>query len=114
MTALGELELFTNIYRGLADKSIDRAQHEGILRQVSEDIGESILVRQPVDSDPLYRAALGLSRKYLPEIRLRSLDILHVASAQLLPISHFVTFDERQKFLAQREGLSVMPRPTDR
>jgi predicted nucleic acid-binding protein len=108
-TPLGELELLTNVYRGLADKTIDRQQHDAILRQISEDLAESILVRRPINDNQLYRAALELARKHVPEIPLRSLDILHVAAAQLLPISRFVTFDARQNLLARRVGLNVLP-----
>jgi len=109
LTPLGELELLTTVYRGLADGTIDRSHHDAILRQIPEDLADSILVRQPVNEGQLYQTALGLARKYMPEILVRSLDILHVASAQQLSISQFITFDGRQNQLAQRVGLNVLP-----
>ena len=39
----------------------------------------------------------------------RSLDILHVAAAVVSEAEEFLTFDERQRKLAQAEGLKVKP-----
>lgn len=37
----------------------------------------------------------------------RGFDILHVASALTMTATHFLTFDENQKKLAEAEGLTV-------
>jgi len=110
LTLLGELELLNNVYRGLAAKVIDRQVHDNILRQISEDEADAILVRKMVGEIDLYGRAGELARRFVPEIPLRALDILHVAAAQLLRVSHFVSFDERQLHLAHRVGLNVLPR----
>lgn len=110
LTLLGELELLTNVHRGLAAKVINRQQHDGILRQILEDEADGILVRQSINETDLYRRAREFAKKYIPEISLRSADILHVAAAQILRTSHFISFDDRQRLLAQETGLSVLPR----
>jgi predicted nucleic acid-binding protein len=111
LTLLGELELLNNLYRGLAVGVIGRQLHDMILRQISEDETEGILVRQAVNEIDLYKHARELARKFVPAIPLRSLDILHVSAAQLLGVSHFVSFDQRQHLLARKVGLRVLPLP---
>jgi predicted nucleic acid-binding protein len=50
--------------------------------------------------------------KETPELGCRTTDILHVACAvQLLPES-FVSFDSRQRSLAGKAGLTVLPKET--
>lgn len=44
---------------------------------------------------------------HTPELGCRTLDILHVACASLLEPDLFVSFDSRQRQLAQRAGLTV-------
>lgn len=110
LTLLGELELLNNVHRGMADKVIDQREHDSIFRQISDDEAEGILVRRAVNEIELYARARALSKKFTPEIHARSLDILHVATAEVLRISPFVSFDARQRMLAQKAGLAVLPR----
>lgn len=60
-------------------------------------------------ADLLWRAALDraaeLSRIHTPKLGTRSLDVLHVACALELKLSHFLSFDERQQKLAAAVGL---------
>ena len=42
----------------------------------------------------------------------RTLDILHVACALVLGASHFLTFDAKQRLVAQESGLAVPEFPT--
>ncbi len=37
----------------------------------------------------------------------RGFDILHVAAAKVMTATHFLTFDDNQKSLAEKEGLTV-------
>jgi predicted nucleic acid-binding protein len=63
-------------------------------------------------ADILWRAALNraaeLSELHTPELGTRSLDVLHVACALELELSHFLTFDIRQSKLAAAAGLKVL------
>jgi hypothetical protein len=63
-------------------------------------------------ADILWRAALNraaeLSQLHTPELGTRSLDVLHVACAVELQLSHFLTFDIRQSKLAAVAGLKVL------
>jgi predicted nucleic acid-binding protein len=109
LTLLCELELYNGVQRCLASKLIDRREHDAIFRQISTDEAEGILVRCTVDQIDLYARARELSKKFTHEISARSLDILHVASAQILKPSHFITFDAKQRLLVGKTGLPLLP-----
>lgn len=61
------------------------------------------------------RAELSLTFRMLcretPKTGCRTLDILHVACALQLAPAAFLTFDDRQRQLAARAGLRVLPIP---
>ena len=56
------------------------------------------------------RRAEVFSRKLAPAIGCRTLDILHVATAVVLGVREFASFDGRQRQLAKKAGLRVVPR----
>ena len=57
---------------------------------------------------PVFEGALRLSAVYSRRLGTRTLDLLHVAAACLLDAKEFITSDQRQSDLAQREGLKVV------
>jgi predicted nucleic acid-binding protein len=59
--------------------------------------------------DEVFVLARRLSRRHTAKVGTRSLDIIHVASALLLRPDVFYSFDERQRRLAEAEGLTVRP-----
>jgi hypothetical protein len=62
-----------------------------------------------IHADLLWRAALNrageLSRRFSAQFGTRSLDVLHVSCALELQMKHFLSFDERQRALAEAVGL---------
>jgi predicted nucleic acid-binding protein len=108
-TLLCELELTNGIRRSWAAGIIDRKEHDAIFRQIPEDEAEGILARKPVPQAEHYAAARELSRKFTPALSARSLDILHVAAALLLKAPEFASFDEKQRVLAAKAGLKLIP-----
>jgi predicted nucleic acid-binding protein len=66
-------------------------------------------------ADILWRAALNraaeLSQRFTPTLGTRTLDVLHVACAQELKLTQFLTFDTRQTQLAVAVGLKVVRLP---
>jgi hypothetical protein len=109
LTLLSELELVNGIRRLLAAKTISRERHDSIFRQIAEDESQGILNRFAVHQADHFTKARELSKKFTPEISARSLDILHVAAAQLLRVRDFASFDEKQRMLAARVGLTLAP-----
>ena len=68
------------------------------------DIVSGILEIRPM-TESVYVEALRISSRWTPTLGARSLDILQVASALVLDAQSFLTFDARQKKLAQAVGL---------
>lgn len=56
----------------------------------------------------LYAQALRLGQRWTAKLGIRSLDILHVASALALKADTFNTFDDREKNLARAAGLATL------
>jgi len=110
LTLLLELELQNGIRRTLAAGSISQQEHDAIFRQIEEDESDDILRRYLLDSTEHYAKARELSKRYTPHLSCRSLDILHVAGALLLKAEEFASFDERQRQLAEKVGLKLLPR----
>ena len=109
LTLLSELELVNGIHRSLAAKIIPTAEHDAIFRQIAEDEAHGILVRHAIHQAEHFVKARELSKRFTPGISSRSLDILHVAAALLLKANDFASFDDRQRVLAKRAGLKLVP-----
>ena len=105
-TPLGELELANalqlRIFRGEATASQVRAAR----RKMLEHIESGFFALQPMPLT-VYERARQIARRRSAQLGLRTLDILHVASALLLRAEVFLTFDRRQLKLARAEGLKT-------
>lgn len=58
--------------------------------------------------DEIYIRAEDLARSHSAELGTRSMDILHVAAAEVIGCSHFLTGDKRQARLAAVAGLNLV------
>jgi predicted nucleic acid-binding protein len=58
--------------------------------------------------DEIYTRAEALAREHSATLGTRSMDILHVAAAECLACSHFLTGDRRQSRLAELIGLNLV------
>jgi predicted nucleic acid-binding protein len=58
--------------------------------------------------DEIYTRAEALAREHSATLGTRSMDILHVAAAECLRCSHFLTGDRRQARLAEVIGLNLV------
>jgi predicted nucleic acid-binding protein len=108
-TLLAELELANGVRRGRGVGIVDQKKHDAIFRQISEDAASGILISAPLSQVEYFSKAHDLSKKFTSELATRSLDILHVAAALLLQTSGFASFDEKQRILAARAGLKIVP-----
>jgi predicted nucleic acid-binding protein len=108
VTHHGRVELINAIglacYRGMITDEIRDAAFAAL--------DDDFAVNRYRQADLLWRATLkragDLSRKHTTTIGCRSLDVLHVASAVELELTHFVTFDVRQQQLARAAGLKIV------
>lgn len=97
------------IYLHSKDKTKGYPEREGtaMLQDLQSDLTTGILTILPVDWGDVHYITERLSKTYTKEEGFRFADILHVATALHLGVKEFLTFDAKQKKLAQQEGLKV-------
>lgn len=98
------------IYLHTQNQSKGYSEQEGeqMLQDMQSDLGARELVVLPVDWGDVHYIADRLSKTYTKKEGFRFADILHVATALHLGVKEFLTFDIKQKKLAQQEGLKVL------
>lgn len=75
--------------------------------QFDQDLQQGRLVETSFDLSDILAEAHRLSSVHTLTGGHRAFDILHIAAARLMKATHFLTFDDNQKRLAESEGLSV-------
>jgi predicted nucleic acid-binding protein len=97
------------IYLQTKNRAKGYSEQEGnqMLQDMQSDLGARVIVVLPVDWGDVHYIAERLSKTYTKKEGFRFEDILHVATALHLGVKEFLTFDAKQKKLAQQEGLKV-------
>lgn len=90
-----------------AAKGFDRATAQAALGMLQMNMAIGALVVVPVDWADVASIAERLSAQYTWTEGYRGFDVLHVATALHLGAVEFLTFDQKQKALAEAEGLVV-------
>lgn len=107
VTLFGYVEVTNAIGLALARTFISRPAHKAALAALDDDFAHGRLTFADVSWRAALRLAESISRKHTPALSCRTLDIVHVASAVTLERRHFLTFDLRQRKLAQAAGLKL-------
>ena len=108
-TGLHRLELTTALGLGVFRRIITAAQVQAAWQAVQSDLRAGRLLPLAVNWVPIFRAAFQIATTHSANIGCRSLDILHVAVAKKVGAAEFLSFDSRQRTLAQLVGLTVKP-----
>jgi len=87
---------------------ISNDECRAIYSQLRDDIEAQRLASVGLDLDRVFTTASELARAYTAKLLTRSLDVLHVAAAQLTRCERFVSADDRQLALAKSIGLNVV------
>lgn len=106
LTPLGELELLNALELRVFRKEASASEIRLVKAQLEEHIASGFFSPQAMPAT-VYERARQISRRRTAAQGLRTLDILHVASAILLKGERFLTFDQRQERLAKAEGLRL-------
>ena len=80
-----------------------------VLNLLDEDLKAGVFLSTNVPWSQAFDIAEELSEKHTESMGIRGMDILHVAVAKSLDSSDFLTFDIRQKNVAEKAGLKVRP-----
>ena len=108
LSPLHELELKNGLRAKAFRKEASRRSVNAALQHLREDIASGIYVRPPLDWPEVFEVAEALSEHSTAKVGGRSLDLLHVASAKILKVQGFLTFDQRQAILARKAGLKIV------
>jgi len=109
-TPLHALEIRNALRLKRHRKELTESQLRGALRSLQDDIDSGFLAPQDQDLYEVFVQAESLSAEHTVSTGVRSLDVLHVAAALILMTGEFVSFDRRQRSLAAKAGLKVLPR----
>ncbi len=101
------VRLQIRLHRNDRSKGFPKEEGEAMLRALQSDLSAGIYEMVAPDWADVHRIADGLSAKYTEEDGHRLADILHVATALQLAAARFLTFDVKQRKLAEAEGMEV-------
>lgn len=101
------LEFQTMLRRKVGINGFESAHAERIILELDSQIKEGWFEIVKVNWDRVWQRSMGLSARNASSLKVRSLDILHVAVAMEAGHDSFWTFDKRQKELAEMSGLRV-------
>ena len=110
LTPLQEAEVRNALRLKLFRKEIDAVILKRALAALDDDIEEGRFERPEQTTASTFFRAENLSQRYSATTGARIIDILHVAAALEMKAATFVSFDHRQRSVAQKAGLRVLPR----
>lgn len=107
ITALNEFELANAMRFSEFRKAVGPGEAALFLADVEADVKAGRLRLAVCNLASVIDEAKRLSTAHTLAEGHRSFDILHVAAALVLKADHFLTFDAKQKQLAEAEGMQV-------
>jgi predicted nucleic acid-binding protein len=107
MTWLHQLEFRNALRLRVFRKEITQQQRNASLNSLLADLAAGVLAHVELPLADVTTEAERLSAEHSETLGTRSLDVLHVASALVLGLSDFLSFDHRQHALAAAAGLKA-------
>ncbi len=95
--------IFQQVFRGAMSRAAAQLAYSDFERDCTT--GVWVMAGQP---ERTYLTCVELARRHTATLGVRTLDSLHVAAALELRADRFWTFDDRQKLLAEAEGLATV------
>lgn len=102
------LHLQVRLHENDRSRGFGKSAADAMRVDLDEDLRRGIYEVVPVDWPAVHRLAEELSDRHTRQEGHRLADILHVATALQLDSKEFLTFDGRQRELAEAEGLRVV------
>ena len=109
VTRLVAIEFRNALRLGVFRQKFTEAERAAVWSAFSQDMAAALLERVEEDVVAVFAEAESLCDQFTVTTGVRTLDLLHVASARVLGRTHFLSFDRRQRELAIAAGLNVFP-----
>ena len=109
-TELHGLEVRTALRLKHFRGELTAAELAGAMELLQADLAAGLLAKPALDLAAVFHRAEAISARNVAETGARSLDILHVAAAVELEADAFASLDERQRAVAHKAGLKLLPR----
>jgi predicted nucleic acid-binding protein len=78
-------------------------------RNLEADLKARVLLPVSIRWHAAFRRAAQIASRETPQLGSRSFDILHIACAEQISAKEFLTFDQRQRRMAEVVGFQVRP-----
>lgn len=101
------LRLQARLFANDRTKGFPKHQAAAMVRDFESDLKHGVFQVVPVDWPGVYQLAETLSERHTETGGHRLVDLLHVATALHLDASGFLSFDVKQRQLAEAEGLAL-------
>ena len=109
LSELNRLEIRNALNLGMARGRFTASERDAAWETFGGEVEAGAFTFLDLDWSALLVKARELSDRHTPSVATRSLDLLHVAAALLLNADEFLSFDDRQRRVAEAEGLKVRP-----
>jgi predicted nucleic acid-binding protein len=106
ITPLGELELINALHLRVFRREISPETARSATDLFTRDVQARVFALRALTLD-IFERAKRIARKRTSSLGTRSLDVLHVASALVMHVDEFYSFDRNQMKLAKTEGLKM-------
>ena len=101
------IEVNNAVRLNLGNNKLTTADVRTIENLIKTGVAKGELIPTDIPISDWWREAEALSNAHTSTLKVRTLDLLHVAAARVLKATHFYTFDKRQHALARAAGLQV-------
>ena len=108
-TPLHRVEVRNALRNATGRKEITEQECRAAFRLIENRLHEQLFVHRPVEWTNIFRRADELSEQHATQHGQRTIDLLHVAIALDFGAKTFLSFDQRQRKLANAAGLKVKP-----
>lgn len=108
VTRFGRAEIVNSVQLAVFRKLLDEHAAASAIEDFETDIRDGRLTLVDALWRKMLDRAAALSAKHTAELGVRTLDVLHAATAEVLELTNFVSYDKRQIALAKRIGLRTM------
>ncbi len=105
---LHELEIENSLRLKVFRREASRRTVFKCIAMLRQDLASGVLHRPMLNWPDVFHRAAELSQRHSIKLGCRSLDLLHVASALLLDLQRFLTYDDRQASLVSKVGLDLV------